>query len=80
MVKFRGACYKHFRTLAQAEAFIADWVEMSARMVKAKTKQKLVDGYRPATMKGLPVELTLKTGGSNDEDELADGLGKLGVE
>jgi hypothetical protein len=65
--------------LAQAEAFIADWVEMYACIVKAKIKQELVDGYRPATMKGLLVELTLKTGGSNDENELADGLSRLSI-
>lgn len=80
MVNFRGACHKRFRTLAQAEAFIADWVEMDA-YVKAKIKKELSDGHRPAKMKGLPVELTLKTGASNDgEDELTDDLGRLKVE
>lgn len=77
MVNFSDACHKHFRTQAQAEAFIADWVEMYACMVKAKIKKELLDGYRPAKMKGLPVELTLKIGGSNDEHELTDGLGRL---
>lgn len=80
MVESSGACHKRFRTLAQAEAFTADWEETYACMVKAKIKEELSHGYRPAKMKGLPVALTLKTGGGNDEDELTDGLGKLGLE
>ena len=80
VVKSSGACHKRFRTLAQAEAFIADWVEMYACMVKAKIKEELLDGYRSAKMKGLAVELTLRTGSSNEEDQLTDGLGKLRVE
>lgn len=73
-----GACHKHFRTLAQAEAFIADWAEMYAFMVKANIQKELLDAYRPAKTKGLPTEFTLKTGGS-DEDELTDRLGRLKV-
>ena len=70
MVNFPGAYHKHFRTLAQAEAFIEDWVEMYAYRVRANIKKELLDGNRPAKIKGLPVGLALKTGGSNDEDEL----------
>jgi hypothetical protein len=40
VVNFSGACHKRFRTLAQAEAFIAYWVEMNACIVKAKIKVK----------------------------------------
>lgn len=46
-------------------------------MMKAKIKKELINDYRPAKMKGLLVELTLKTGGSHDEHELTDGLGRL---
>ncbi len=79
VVKFPAACHKHFRTLAQAEAFIEDWVEMYAYIGRAKIKRDLLDGHRPAKMKGLLVGLALKTGDSNDEDELIDGLGRLRV-
>jgi len=80
VVESSGACHKRFRTLAQAEGFIADWEEGYACTVKAKIKEELSHGYRPAKMKGLLVALTLKTGGGNDEDELIDGLGNLGLE
>jgi len=79
VVNFPGACHKHFRTLAQAEAFIEDWVETYAYIVRANIKKELLDGNRPAKMKGLPVGLALKSGGGNDEDELTDGLGRLRV-
>ena len=79
VVKFQHACHKHFRTLVQAEAFIADWVEMYACMVKAKIKEELLKGYRPLETNGLPIHLTLKTGGSNDEGELADSFRKANL-
>jgi hypothetical protein len=80
VVRFSRACHKHFRTLAQAEAFIVDWVEMCACVVKANTKEELLDGYRPAKLKGTPVGLSLKTeGGGADDDELTDGLSKMRI-
>ncbi len=36
VVNFSSTCHKRFRTLAQTEAFIADWVEMYACVVKAQ--------------------------------------------
>jgi len=81
VVNFPGACYKRFRTLAQAEGFIADWEERYACLVKAKIKEELLDGRRPAKMKGTPVGLSLKTeGGDDDYDELADGFGRIIIE
>lgn len=80
VVNFSGACHKRFRTLAQAEAFIADWVEMHACVVKAKIKEELLVGHRPAKMKGSPVELSLKTESNDDEDELTDVFSKTRIE
>lgn len=68
VVRFSGACYKHFRTLAQAEAFIADWKEMYACVVKDMIK-----------VKGTPVALSLKAEGSDEEDDLTDGLSRIGI-
>ena len=79
VVNFSGACHKRFRTLAQAEAFIADWVEMNA-CIQAKIKEELLDGHRPAKIKGLPVEISLKTEGNDDEDELTDVFSKTRIE
>ena len=79
VVKFPHACHKHFRTLVQAEAFMADWMEMYACMVKAKIKEELLEGHRPSETNELPVNLTLKTRDSNDEGELADRLGKVNL-
>ena len=78
-MKFQDACHKRFRTLVQAEAFIADWGEMYASIVKARVTEKLSSGHRPAKMKGLPAELGLKTKGSNDEDELIDGFDRIDI-
>ncbi len=80
VVNFSGTCHKRFRTLAQAEAFIADWVEMYACVVKAQIKEELLDGHRPTKMKGLPVEHSLKTEGNDDEDELTDVFSKTRIE
>ena len=79
VAKFQHACHKHFRTLVQAEAFIADWVEMYACMIKAKIKEELWKGYRPLETNGLPVHLTLKTRDSDDEGELADRFRKANL-
>lgn len=79
VVCFSGACHKHFRTLAQAEAFIADWVEMYACVVKAKIKEELLDDCRPTKMKGTPVGLTLKTESGGADDELTDGLSRMRI-
>jgi len=47
-------------------------------VVKAKVKKELLDGCRPANMKGTPVRLSLRTeGGGADDDELTDGLSRM---
>jgi hypothetical protein len=79
-VGFQGACHKHFRTLQQAENFIADWEEMYASIVKAKIKEELSDGHRPAQMWGIPVLLSLKTECNNEDEELADSIGRMGMQ
>jgi hypothetical protein len=74
VVDFSGACHKHFRTLQQAENFITDWV------VKAKIKSELSSGHRPAQMRGTPVPLSLKTEYNNEDEELADSMGRMGMQ
>ena len=78
MVGFDGNCHKHFRSLAQAEAFLEDWKEMNARVVKVNTEDRLLKSCRSDTIKGAPVELCSKAaGGGDDDDDLVDGLSKL---
>jgi hypothetical protein len=80
VVKFPFACHKHFRTLQQAEDFIADWEEMYASIVKAKIKEELSQGYRPVQKRGTPVPFSLKTEGNDDEEGLADGVDRLRIQ
>jgi hypothetical protein len=80
VVNFSGACYKHFRTLQQAEAFIADWEEMYACIVKAKIKEELSDGHRPAQMRGTPVPLSLKIERNDGDEELTDGVSRMRIQ
>jgi hypothetical protein len=47
VVKFPGACHKHFRTLQQAEAFLADWKEANS-CIEAKIKEELYHSYLAA--------------------------------
>lgn len=78
VLHFSGACHKHFRTLAQAEAFMADWKEMSNCVAKAK--KELLNGCRPTKMKVTRVGLSLNTeGGGADSDELTDGLSRMRI-
>jgi viroplasmin and RNaseH domain-containing protein len=80
VVKFSGACHKHFRTLEQAEAFIADWEEMSACIVKAKNKEESSDGHRPAQMRETPVSFSLKIECDDTDEELADGVSRMRIQ
>ena len=79
-MRFQGACHKHFRTLAQAKAFIADWEEIHASIIKATVKEELSKAHRPAEIKGLPAGLSLKTRGNGKEDELIDSFSKIRIE
>jgi viroplasmin and RNaseH domain-containing protein len=45
-----GACHKHFRTRAQAEAFIEDWKNSYADVCRREIKAKLDQGFRPSNM------------------------------
>jgi Caulimovirus viroplasmin len=78
--KFSGACHKHFRTLEQAEAFIADWEEMYACIVKAKIKEELSDGHRPAQMRETTVPLSLKIEFDDTDEELAGGVSRMRIQ
>ncbi|KAE8395827.1 hypothetical protein BDV23DRAFT_144886 [Aspergillus alliaceus] len=48
---YSGACYKHFRTRAQAEAFIEDWKNAYADVCRREIKAELDRGFRPPNMK-----------------------------
>jgi hypothetical protein len=76
VVYFLGACHKRFGTLGHAEAFIADWEEKCASVIKAKVEEELSNGCRPAKMQETPVGLNLKTegGGGEDYNELIESL------
>jgi hypothetical protein len=45
-----GACYKCFKTEAQAEAFIEDWKKSYAKVVRQAVRKGLDEGLRPEDM------------------------------
>jgi hypothetical protein len=45
-----GACYKFFQTKAHAEAFIEDWKESYAEVVRQAVRKRLDEGLRPQDM------------------------------
>ena len=49
--EYSGACHKHFRTHAQAEAFIEDWKISFAGVCGRVIKEGLDRGLRPTDMK-----------------------------
>jgi hypothetical protein len=79
VVGFKEACHKHFRTLEQAEAFIADWKKMST-LVKAKKKEELSDCHQPAQIRGTPVPLSLKIECKDGAEELATGMRRTRIQ
>jgi hypothetical protein len=66
-----GACYKRFRTRAQAEAFIEDWKESFADVWRRAIREGLDQGLRPHDMK-VSIEGILH--GTNGQTEGADVL------
>jgi hypothetical protein len=48
--EFSGACHKHFRTCAQAEAFIEDWKDSYADIWRSAIREALDQGLRPVDM------------------------------
>ena len=71
--KISGACYKRFRTFAQAEAFIEDWKESFADVWRSAIRKGLDQGLRPCDMK-LGVEGLF---GTERKIEGADMLDKM---
>jgi hypothetical protein len=49
--KFKGACHKHFRTRAQAEAFIEDWKSAVVDVYQKMIRASLDNGNRPPNMR-----------------------------
>ena len=78
VLRFPGACHKHFRIEAQAKAFIQDWIEMFACVAKANIKRALLDGHRPFHMQEWCLQYEVKV---NDEDidhnALVDGINRV---
>lgn len=72
------ACYKRFRTEAQAKAFIEDWKESFAEVCRRAIKEGLDQGLRPSDMK-LNMERLFNNGGEETTgEEIAKQLdGKL---
>jgi hypothetical protein len=67
-----GACHKCFKTEAQAEAFIEDWKESYAEVVRQVVRKGLDEGLRPRDM-SLKVEGLLQEVGQ--AELLAEQLG-----
>ncbi|KAI0570488.1 Cauli-VI domain-containing protein [Pyrenophora tritici-repentis] len=73
-----SACHKCFRTEAQAKAFIEDWKESYAEVVRQAVRKGLDEGLRPRDM-SLNVEGLLQEG--NQVELLAEQLGtQLGLD
>lgn len=78
-----GGCHKHFRTRAQAEAFIVDWRQTVAELYRREIEKALYQGCKPFSMelsiKGLLAEHPSKAGITSGG---LDGLdfSKLGLE
>lgn len=70
-MRFPGACHRHFRTVKQAEAFIADWEEISAC---------IANGHLPAHMRGSSVSLSSRMELNNGDEELADSMRELRIQ
>lgn len=49
--KFSGACYKHFRTIDQAKAFMEDWKSAVVDVYQRTIRESLNNGDRPPNMK-----------------------------
>jgi hypothetical protein len=69
-----GACYKRFRTLSQAEAFIKDWKDSFADVWRRAIREGLDQGLRPCDMK-LSVEGILI--GPDEQTKEADDLAEM---
>jgi hypothetical protein len=67
-----GACFKRFKTMAQAEAFIEDWKESFADVWRREVKMALDRGLRPRNMK-LSVEGILH---KRNEDSVPEDIAK----
>lgn len=80
VVNFSDTCHKRFRTLTQAEAFIANWVKMYVCIIKAQIKEKLLNDHRSTKMKKLSVEHSLKTENNDDKNELTNVFSKIRIE
>lgn len=63
-----GACHKRFNTEAQAKAFIEDWKEAFAEVVRREVKEGLDRGLRPRNM-NLSIEGLLHRRGSGHGTE-----------
>jgi viroplasmin and RNaseH domain-containing protein len=65
-----GACHKHFRTKEQAEAFIEDWKETYAEVLRREVKKALDEGLRPKDMK-LDTKVIMR---GADQDPAIEGI------
>lgn len=68
--EFSGACHQHFRTRAQAEAFIEDWKDSYADIWRSAIREALDQGFRTVDMK-IEVGDILSL---PESDDILDGL------
>lgn len=59
---WKGACHKHFRTEAQAEAFIQDWESSLVELCNIAAKPKQVGGLKLKDIKAENLETLLRFG------------------
>jgi len=79
---FPGACYKHFRTCDQAEAFIEDWKSAVVDVYQRTIRDSLNNGDRPLNMRLTVTSLFREPDNTATEevgDEVTDGMRNLRV-
>jgi hypothetical protein len=73
-----GACHKRFKTKAQAEAFIEDWKEAFADVVRRAVKEGLDRGLRPQDMR-LGIGGLFRKGGEDAIEHIAEQMKQCSV-
>ncbi|CAI6226428.1 unnamed protein product [Periconia digitata] len=66
------ACHKHFRTEAQAEAFIEDWKEAYAEVIYRAVKEGFSKGMKPRDLKLNLVESLFEEPSDHDIEEIGE--------
>ena len=79
ITKVPGACYKRFKTLAQAKEFIDDWRSSYAEVYQREIKKALDRGLRPRDMELRVGDILLEAGTDVDSEGVLADFVKLDV-